>query len=602
MTLVQPKSRPESGGSFLFQPLGRLRFFTPEQLSDEQRAIFQTAREFTEREVVPHVAELERKSSDRMVRLLKRAGALGLLANDVPEAYGGLGGDKVTSMLLAEAVSLNASWSTTVMAHNGIGSLPIVLFGTADQKRRYLPKLANAEWVGAYALTESGSGSDALAAKCRAQPTPDGAAFVLTGEKQWITNGAWADVYTVFAQVETPDGPKFTAFIVERGWPGVSVGPEEHKLGIHGSSTCNLILDGVRVPSGNLLGEIGKGHKIAFNILNVGRWKLGGASVGGAKMLLASGAAYAQERRQFKRPIAELGAIRKKLARAAARIYAAESMCYRVAGLTDDKIAAVDPEDPAHDRKVVEAIEEYAIEASILKVAGSEVMAFVADEMLQLYGGYGFCEEYPPARAYRDARISRIFEGTNEVNRLLVPGTIVKRAMQGLLPLMQAFGEARAHGVVADRRAERVASEEAVPTSPPGSDDADAVDNAKRATVYALGLALGRWMQALTEEQEALEAIADAIIGCFALDSAFGRALQLEDHATHLLLARAYAAEARPALFASLRTVVAHAAPDSERAAHLQALARFEEGPSWDAISLREELAAVVLARSGYPL
>jgi alkylation response protein AidB-like acyl-CoA dehydrogenase len=591
MTLVQPKNRPENGGSFLFQPVGKRRIFTPEQFSDEQRLMFQTAHEFTAAEVVPHVAELEAKSSDRMVRLMKQAGELGILANDVPEAYGGLGGDKVSSMILAEAVSLYAGWSATVMAHNGIGSLPIVYFGSPEQKQRYLPKLANAEWIGAYALTEPGSGSDALAAKCRAVPTSDGKYFLLTGTKQFITNAAWADLFVVFAQLETADGPKFTAFIVERSFPGVAIGAEEHKLGLHGSSTCPLILEEARVPVGNVLGEVGKGHKIAFNILNVGRWKLGAGSLGGAKNLIADGLRYAGERKQFGKSIAEFGAIRKKLARAAAQVYACESMCYRVAGLTDERIAGIASDDPAYDRKVVEAVEEYNIEASILKVAGSETLAFVADEMLQLHGGYGFLEEYAPARVYRDNRINRIFEGTNEVNRMLVPGVILKRALAGLLPLMQAFGESRAPY-----------------QAPAEPSDAQRVDASKKAIVFALGLAAGRYMQALSEQQEVLEALADAIIGCYAMDSALGRALQVQaergDEAaqSHLTLARAYIAEAWARVFDALRTVVAHVSADAERADNLEQLARFEAVPPYDAIGLRDQIATHLIARGKYEL
>jgi alkylation response protein AidB-like acyl-CoA dehydrogenase len=574
MSVIQPKSFREAGGSFLFQPLGRRPVFTPEQFSDEQKLMYQTARDFCVNEVLPHVEELEKKSSDRMVRLVKQAGQLGLLANDVPEAHGGLGGDKVTSMLLAEATALNASWSATVMAHNGIGTLPIVYFGTREQKQKYLPKLANAEWLGAYALTEPGSGSDALAAKCRAVLSPDGKHYLLTGTKQFITNGAWADVYIVFAQLEA----KFTAFIVERAFPGVSVGPEEHKLGLHGSSTCALILENAEVPVENVLGDVGRGHKIAFNILNVGRWKLGAGSLGAAKELLGKAVAYAQERKQFGKAIVEMGAIRKKLARTAAAIYAVESMCYRVAGLTDERIALVEtPVDaPSYDRKVVEAIEEYNIEASILKVAGSEMLAQAADELLQVWGGYGFLEEYPAARVYRDNRINRIFEGTNEVNRMLVPGTILKRAMAGILPLMSAFAEAR-------------------DTDEEGGDDRAAVESAKRATVFTLGTLLGHYMQSLSDEQELLEALADAIMGCFALDSAFARA---GDDENLLIFARAFAAETRPRLFESLRTALAHL-PDP--AAALARLVRLQaQAPLWDAIALREEIARGVVARGGY--
>jgi alkylation response protein AidB-like acyl-CoA dehydrogenase len=572
MTLVQPKAPKEAGGSFLFQPLGRRPIFTTEQLSDEQRMMYQTAREFALREVLPHVAELESKKTQRMVELVKRAGELGLLGNDVPEAYGGLGGDKVTSMLLAEATALDASWSSTVMAHNGIGTLPIVFFGTPEQKEKYLPKLANAEWIGAYALTEPGSGSDALAAKCRATLSADGKHYLLSGTKQFITNAAWADLFVVFAQLEG----KFTAFLVEKTFPGVTIGPEEHKLGLHGSSTCPLILENAQVPVENVLGEVGRGHKIAFNILNVGRWKLGAGSLGAAKELLSHAVAYAQERKQFGKAIVEMGAIRKKLAKTAANIFAVEAMCYRVAGLTDEKIAQIAAGDASYDRKVIEAIEEYAIEASILKVAGSEMWSTAADELLQVWGGYGFLEEYPAARCYRDNRINRIFEGTNEVNRLLVPGTIVKRAMSGLLPLMQAFAESRAGDF-------------------DELDDRAAVESAKRATVFALGTALGKYMQALTDEQELLEALADAIIGCFALDSAFARAQQSENP-LHLTLARAHAAETRPRIFEALRTVLAHAGAE-----HLPVLEKLAAAaPQWDAIALREEIARHTVAAGGY--
>jgi butyryl-CoA dehydrogenase len=417
----------------------------------------------------------------------------------------------------------------------------------------------------------------------------DGKHYILTGTKQFITNAAWADVFVVFAQLDAADGPKFTAFIVERNFPGVTVGPEEHKLGIHGSSTCPLILEGAQVPVENVLGEVGKGHKIAFNILNVGRWKLGVGSLGGAKNLIVEGLRYAGERKQFGKSLAEFGAIRKKIARSAAQVYACESMCYRVAGLTDERIANVAGDDPAYDRKVIEAVEEYNIEASILKVAGSETLAFVADEMLQLYGGYGFLEEYAPARVYRDNRINRIFEGTNEVNRMLVPGVILKRALTGLLPLMQAFGESKAPY-----------------EAPAEPSDAQRVDASKKAIVFSLGLAVGRYMQALSEQQEVLEALADAIIACYGMDSATSRALQVQadrgDEAArlHLTLARAYAAEAWPRLFEALRTVVTHVSSDTERADNLQTLARFEEMPPYDGIRLREEIAQEVVARGRY--
>jgi alkylation response protein AidB-like acyl-CoA dehydrogenase len=588
MSVPQPKSPLEPGGSFLFQPMGRHPIFTPERFTDEQRMMYQTCFNFTAEKVLPHVEELERKDTDRMVRLIKEAAELGLLSNDVSEKYGGLGGDKVTSMLLSEAVSQYGGWAVTCMAHSGIGTLPIVYFGTPAQKQKYLPKLVTAEWIGAYALTEPGSGSDARAARCRAVPTSDGSAYLLSGTKQFITNAAWADLFIVFAQAETDAGPKFSCFIVERSLPGVSIGPEEHKIGIHGSSTASLILEDVRVPADQLLGEIGKGHKIAFNILNIGRHKLGAGAIGGMKGILQSGLSYAKDRKQFGKSIGEFGAIRKKLARAAAHLYAQESMCYRAAALVDERVATLDTSDPGYDREVIDAVEEYAIEASILKVAGSESLFFVVDEMLQLYGGYGYLEEYAPARLYRDNRINRIFEGTNEVNRMLIPGTILKRALTGGLPLMQAFAEAQ--GVQSSR----------------GNDEPrQVVDECKRATVLAMGLAVGRYMQSLSDQQEILEALADAIIFCFGLDSVFQRAAQApaERRDYHLNLATAYAAEAIPRLFQSLEMVVIHVAAPDERAAKLEALRHFDVSQGrYDIIALHDTIAAQLLAEGRYSL
>jgi alkylation response protein AidB-like acyl-CoA dehydrogenase len=566
--------------------MGRHPIFTPERFSEEQRLMYRTCFEFTAEKVLPYVQELERKDDDRMVRLLKEAAQLGLLSNDVPEKYGGLGGDKVTSMLLSEAVSQYGSWAVTCMAHSGIGTLPIVYFGTPAQKQKYLPKLVTAEWIGAYALTEPGSGSDALAARCRAIPTPDGSAYLLSGTKQFITNAAWADLFIVFAQVETGVGPKFSCFLVERSLPGVSIGPEEHKIGIHGSSTASLILEEVRVPADQLLGEIGKGHKIAFNILNIGRHKLGAGTIGGMKSVLRSGIAYAKERHQFGKAIGEFGAIRKKLARSAAYLYAQESMCYRAAALVDKRVATLDLADPDYDRKVIQAVEEYAVEASILKITGSESLFLAADEMLQLHGGYGFLEDYVPARLYRDNRINRLFEGTNEVNRMLIPGTLLKRALTGSLPLMQAFAEAQG-----ENGARSI------------SDPNQWVDDCKRATVLAMGLAVGRYMQSLSDQQGVLEALADAIIFCFGLDSAFQRAAQAPPDRSgfHLELAAAYAAEVIPRLFQSLETVIVHVASQEERASRLDSLRRFDASRGrYDIIALHDAIAARLLAEGQY--
>src|SRR5438552_6920013 len=419
------------GGDFLFAPVGSAPFMTPERFSEEQRQFFATGLDFVNREVLPVADRIERKDNALLRQLLAKAGELGLLGVDVPEELGGLGLDKTTSMLVGESQAGYGSWATTFGAHVGIGTLPIVFFGTPEQKAKYLPDLASGRRVAAYALSEPGSGSDALGAKTVARLSPDGRSYLVNGSKMWITNGGFADVYVVFLKI---DGDKFTAMIVERGTPGFSQGREEHKLGIRGSSTTPLIFEDCKVPVENVLGEIGKGHKIAFNILNVGRLKLAAFGVGGMKYVLQGGIEYAAQRKQFGRPIAAFGLVREKLARAAAHIYAVEAMTYRAAGAIDAAIALSDGS-PA---KVMEAIEEYAIEASIMKVTGSEWLFHTIDEVLQIHGGNGFVEDYPIERAYRDNRVNRIFEGTNEINRLLIPGMIFKRAVKGAVPLMAA--------------------------------------------------------------------------------------------------------------------------------------------------------------------
>src|SRR5712675_3722894 len=422
---------PDRGGSFLFDPVGVRPFVTPERFSDDQRQFFRTGAEFTRSEIVAHRERFANHDYANLRRLVEMAGELGLLGVDVPEEFGGLGLDKVTSMLVAESQAVDGSWATTFGAHTGIGTLPIALFGTPEQKAKYLPDLATGRKVAAYALSEAGSGSDALGAKTVARLDPDGKHYLVNGGKMWITNGGFADVYVVFLKI---DGSKFTAMIVERGTPGFTQGREEHKLGIRGSSTTPLIFEDCKVPVGNVLGEIGKGHKIAFNILNVGRLKLAAFGVGGMKYVLQGGVEYAAQRKQFGRAIAEFGLIREKLGRAAAHIYAAEAMTYRASGAIDAAIAQSDGS-PA---RVMEAIEEYAIEASIMKVNGSERLFQIVDEVLPIHGGNGFVEDYPIERAYRDNRVNRIIEGTNEINRLLIPGMIFKRAVKGAMPLMAA--------------------------------------------------------------------------------------------------------------------------------------------------------------------
>ncbi|HVI24448.1 MAG TPA: acyl-CoA dehydrogenase family protein, partial [Myxococcales bacterium] len=511
---VQEIENPPRGGDFLFSAVGSRAFMTPERFSEEQRQFFATGSGFLQSDVFPAVPRIEGKDNAFLRHLLGKAGDLGLTAVDVPEAFGGLGLDETTSMLVAESQAGYAAWATTFGAHVGIGSLPIVFFGTPEQKAKYLPDLASGKKVAAYALSEAGSGSDALAAKTVARLTEDGRHYVVNGGKMWITNGGFADVYVVFLKV---DGTKFTALIVERGTPGFSQGREEHKLGIRGSSTTPLLFEDALVPVENVLGEVGKGHKIAFNILNVGRLKLAAFTLGGMKWTLRTAAGYAVQRKQFGKEIASFGLVREKLARAAAQIYASEAMTYRAAGAIDDAIAQLpDRSDP---RGVMGAIEEYAIEASIMKVSGSEWMFQIIDEALQIHGGNGFVEDYPIERAYRDCRVNRIFEGTNEINRLLIPGMIFKRAMKGEMPLLQAV-----------QRVDEELADQARFLPPVGRLAAErrGAEMAKRQFLFA-----AKWAAtlgpALEERQEVLAALADVAIEAYAMDSVLGRTLAATD-------------------------------------------------------------------------
>ncbi|HVG17582.1 MAG TPA: acyl-CoA dehydrogenase family protein, partial [Blastocatellia bacterium] len=432
MTSVVEGKKVLKGGSFILEDHDPAEVFTPEDLSDEHMMIAQTAREFTEKEVLPLDAEIETKDYNVTLALLRKAGELGLLSIDIPERFGGAGLDLLSSLVASENMSGQASFSGTLGAHTTIGTLPIVYFGTEEQKQKYLPRLATGELVGAYALTESGSGSDALGAKTRAVLSEDGKHYVLNGQKMWITNAGFADVFTVFAKV---DGEKFTAFIVERDFPGVSVAPEEHKMGLQGSSTCAVNLEDARVPVENVLGEIGKGHRIAFNILNIGRLKLGVAGITGSKRLTTTATDYAKQRYQFGVPISSFGLIKHKLAEMAIRTYVADCMTYRTVGMIEDALATVDRDKP---EDVLKAIEDYAVECSIIKVVGSETVDYCADEAVQVFGGNGYSKDYPVERAYRDSRISRIYEGTNEINRLIISGQLLRRAAKGELALFQA--------------------------------------------------------------------------------------------------------------------------------------------------------------------
>ena len=424
------------GGSFLLEERRTADVFTPEDFSEQQRMIGQTTEEFTLNEILPQAEKIEHKDYSISRDLLKKAGDLGLSGVEIPEAYGGLEMDKVTAAIIADHIAKYAGFGTTWGAHSGIGMLPIVYFGTEEQKKKYLPKLATGEFVGAYALSEATSGSDALNCRARAVLSPDGKHYILNGEKMWITNAGFADLFTVFAKI---DGEKFSAFLVERTFPGFSTGAEEHKMGIRGSSTCPVILNDCKVPVENLLGEVGKGHIIAFNILNIGRFKLGAMCVGGGRVSIESAVAYAKQRKAFGKTIGEFGLVREKIANMATLIYVGESLVYRTVGMMDALLSEIDSASPDAAKEQRKAIEEYAVECSILKVWGSEMIDYVVDETLQIYAGYGFVEEYPAERAYRDARINRIFEGTNEINRLIITGFLLKRAMSGQLPLMPAI-------------------------------------------------------------------------------------------------------------------------------------------------------------------
>ena len=516
-----------AGGSFLIESRTPDEIFTPEDLSEEQRQIAATAELFAREEILPHAAAIEAKEPGALTAVLRKIAELGFTALDIPEEFGGLGMDKVSSTLITDHISVLASFSTAFGAHIGIATLPLVWYGTEEQKQRYLPKLATCEWIGAYGLSEASSGSDAMNIRTRAVLSSDGAHYILNGEKQWLTNCGIADLYTVFAKI---DGEKFSAFLIERATPGLTVGAEEHKLGIHGSSTCPLVLQDCKIPAGNLLGEAGKGHHIAFNVLNVGRFKLGVACIGGARHALAQMIRYAKERKAFGKPIAEFGLIQRKISSAAAQLYAAESMAYRLAGLIDARLdtARLDsaraeqtggPSGQSID--VPRKIEEYAVECSILKVYGSEMLTLVADELIATMGGYGYVQEYPAERTYRDARINRIFEGTNEINRLIITGWMMKRAMNGKLPLLGAI--------------KRVMDEVMEPPAFGGDSDAGqplahetaVLAAVKKMALFAAGVASQRFMAALEEQQEIMADLADMISQVFALESALVRAQKI---------------------------------------------------------------------------
>jgi len=584
-----------AGGSFLLESRAPDEVFTPEDLNQEQRQIAETAARFAKEQILPLAAEIEAKDPAVMLKLLRQAADLGFAAVDVPEEYGGLGLDKVTSALVTDQIAIEASFATALGAHSGIGTLPLVWYGTEEQKQRYLPRLVSMEWVAAYALSEATSGSDAMNIRTRAVLSDDGQHYTLNGEKMWITNAGIADLFTVFAKIVDPKTgeEKFSVLLVEKGTAGFSVGKEEHKLGIRGSSTCALIFADCRIPAGNLLGEAGKGHHIAFNILNMGRFKLGAACLGGARHALELGIGYAKERKAFGKSIAEFGLIQRKIAGSATRIFVTESMAYRTVGMMDAALTALEESGKNSPREIQKRIEEYAVECSILKVFGSEMMHFVADELVQIMAGYGYVEDYPAARIYRDSRINRIFEGTNEINRLIITGWLMKRALSGHLPLMPAIKQLMDEITQPPSLGEEDSEE-------PLARETKVLANLRKIFLLAAGAASQRFMTALQDQQEIMADLADCIAAIYALESTLLRARKLSFQRSAQRSAGASPAAAMTSVFAdetlatveqAARRVLAASAEGDSLTIQLTVLRRFCRIAPTDSIALQRTIA-----------
>jgi len=595
-TTAVPKARI-AGGAFLLEERITDEIFTPEDFTEQHVLIAQTAEEFAVNEIVPNIEKMEHKDFSITRDLLKKAGELGLSSVEIPEAYGGLEMDKVTAAVIADHIAKYAGFATTWGGHTGIGTLPIVYFGTEEQKKKYLPRLAAGEMVGAYALSEASSGSDALNCRASARLSADGKHYILNGEKMWITNAGFADLFTVFAKV---DGEKFTAFLVERSFPGFSIGGEEHKMGIRGSSTCPVILNDCKVPVENVLGEIGKGHVIAFNILNVGRFKLGAMCVGGARVSLENAVAYAKQRKAFGKVIADFGLVREKLANMATLIYVGESLVYRTVGMMDVALAEVDKSGTDAAKETRKAIEEYAVECSIIKVWGSEMIDYVVDETVQVYGGYGFVEEYPAERAYRDARINRIFEGTNEINRLIITGFLLKRAMSGQLALMPAIKQLMDEALAGPSLGEELEG--------PLAEEGKLVESAKKLGLFAAGAATQKYMQAIQDEQEVMGAIADMAMEIYAMESALLRARKMVERggeaaaALPIAMTRVYLSQAMDKTEAAARKIIAAVADGDMLRTQLAILRRLAKREPFNVIALRQQIAQNVIERGKYAL
>jgi butyryl-CoA dehydrogenase len=593
-TSAIPKSKV-SGGSFLLEERKPGEIFTPEDFSEQHQLIAQTVEEFAVNEIIPNIEKIEHKDFSVTRDLLKKAGELGLSSVDIPEAYGGMEMDKVTSAIIADHVAKYAGFATTWGGHTGIGTLPIVYFGTEEQKKKYLPRLATGEIVGAYALSEASSGSDALNCRARAQLSKDGQHYILNGEKMWITNAGFADLFTVFAKI---DGEKFTAFLVEKNFPGFSIGAEEHKMGIRGSSTCPIILNDCQVPVKNVLGEIGKGHVIAFNILNVGRFKLGAMCVGGARVSMENAIAYAKQRKAFGKVIADFGLVREKIANMAVDIYTGESLVYRTVGMMDVALTEVDKSAADAMQQIRKAIEEYAVECSIIKVWGSEMIDYVVDETVQIYGGYGFVEEYPAERAYRDARINRIFEGTNEINRLIITGFLLKRAMSGQLPLMPAIKKLMDEVLAGPSMGEEIEG--------PLADERKLVTNAKKLALFTSGAATQKYMQAIQDQQEVMGAIADMVIETYAMETAVLRTQKLVasngEAASELPMSmtQVYLSQAMEKIEAASRKVIAAVADGDMMRTQMAILRRLAKHEPFNTIAARQKIAQKVIDAGKY--
>jgi alkylation response protein AidB-like acyl-CoA dehydrogenase len=593
--------RAAKGGSFLLESAAPADIFTPADLSDDQKLIGQSAEEFVMKEVFPHIKNLEAKKPGLLPELVKKAGELGLLSAGIPEAYGGAGLDKVATTVLTEKLSIYGGFAVTHGAHSGIGTLPIVYFGTEEQKKKYLPKLATGEWIGAYCLSEPQAGSDAQNSLTRAELTPDGQHYILNGQKMWITNGGFADIYIVFAKI---GGEKLSAFIVERTYPGCKPGNEEHKMGIHGSSTTPVFLENCQVPKENLLHEAGRGHIVAFNILNAGRFTLGASAVGGSKYTLATAAKYAKERKAFGKSIGEFGLMREKLAEMAIQLFAVESMVYRSAGNMETAMSAANSATSSenHNEKIqntMKVLEEYAVESSIAKVYGSEMLDFVVDEAVQIFGGYGFHEDYPVCRAYRDSRINRIFEGTNEINRMLIVQMLMKRAMGGQLPLIPAAMKL-ADEVLAGPSFEE--SEEG-----PLSAEATVVANSKKIFLQAAGGAMQKFREKLVDEQELIAALSNIVMEIYAMESCLLRAQKAANAKgqaaaqTMIDAARVFISDAAERIEHEAKRALAAVHEGDMLTTQSSVLKRFSKRAPVDTIALRRNVAAAVQSQDRYP-